>query len=743
MSLDADRLFALLPAVYRTRDAAGGGQLRALFAVMAAQSGIVEDNINQLYDDQFIETCAPWVIPYIGDLIGYNSIYEVASASSDSRAEVANTIGYRRRKGTLLALEQLSMDVSGRAAVAVEEFRRLITTESMRHPRPGHDATVNLRHGRALSLEDTAFDVQNRTVDVRRIAPRSRTAADPDPAPLDIALHGPGRFNIPDLAIHLWRWQSWPVTNAPAVAAGGGRYRFSPLRNDMPLFSRPRSRTAFSSLTTRADVPLPIARHELADFYGPDASILLITDGVPVGAGQVYGANLADRPGGSWCTVADGQIAIDPELGRIQFAADVPLPQSLRVSYLYGFPAAIGGGPYDRSAALSQLAPADTDYVAIVGSAGCPDLGTAAAGWNQAPAGSSGLIVLPGFESLTADLTGQAALLLPAGSSLALVAGEEGPAGVTWKSSRVTITGDIEVTGVAGPPGGPATPGQLLISGAWIAGRLVVTGAPSAIKLADTTLVPGLGLLPDSDPLCPGDPSIVVKAQGTALALDRVISGPVAADPSGLPGSATASWTRHRRSTSPTPVPTWPVPEPTCTSRTARLSARSAPGPCPWRQTPSFTLAWAAATPGPQPSGPAAGRRVASGSACSPTTPSRHAATSACPRTPRPGPRSGPISSRNATGIPRTRCLAATCRWRSGPAPTTARRWASSARSRKPRRSPTSSCEPPSTCPLCWRAGSSSIRHDSSTNSRSRTLLTAPGQGATKAQLAPPESAPD
>lgn len=533
MSLDAEQLFALLPAVYRTRDAAGGGQLAALFAVMAAQSGIVEDNINQLYDDQFIETCAPWVIPYIGDLIGYNSIYEVASASSDSRAEVANTIGYRRRKGTLLALEQLSMDVSGRAAVAVEEFRRLITTESMRHLRPRHDATVSLRHGRALSLEDTAFDVQNHTVDVRRIAPRSRTAADPDPAPLDIALHGPGRFNIPDVAIHLWRWQGWPVTNAPAVAAGGGRYRFSPLGHDMPLFSRPRSRTAFSSLTTRADVPLPIARHELADFYGPDASILLIADRVPVGAGQVYGANLADRPGGSWCTVADGQIAIDPELGRIQFAADVPLPQSLRVSYLYGFPAAIGGGPYDRSAALSQLVPADPDYVAIVGSTGYPDLGAAAAGWNQAPAGSSGLIVLPCFESLTADLIGQAALLLPAGSSLALVAAEESPAGLSWKSSRVTITGDIEVTGVAAPPGGSATPGQLLISGAWIAGRLVVTGAPSVIKLADTTLVPGLGLLPDGDPLCPGDASIVVKAQGTALALDRVISGPVAADPSG------------------------------------------------------------------------------------------------------------------------------------------------------------------------------------------------------------------
>ena len=204
---------------------------------------------------------------------------------------------------------------------------------------------MSLRHGRALGLLGTAFDVQNRTIDVRRIAPRSRTAADPDPSPLDIALHGPGRSNIPDVAIHLWRWQSWPVTAAPAVPAGGGRYRFSPLGSDMPLFSRPPQRTSFGSLTTRMDVPLPIARPELADFYGPGASILLTADGVPIGAGQVYGANLADRPGGSWCTVAAGQIAIDPELGRIQFAADLPLPQSLEVSYLYGFPAEIGRRP--------------------------------------------------------------------------------------------------------------------------------------------------------------------------------------------------------------------------------------------------------------------------------------------------------------------------------------------------------------------------------------------------------------
>src|SRR5215467_2558162 len=129
MSLNAAQLFALLPAVYRTRDAENGDPLQALFAVLAAQSDIVEGNIKQLYDDQFIETCASWVIPYIGDLLGYNSIYEIASASSDSRAEVGNAIGYRRRKGTLLALEQVSLDVSGRDVVAVYLFNDTATTE--------------------------------------------------------------------------------------------------------------------------------------------------------------------------------------------------------------------------------------------------------------------------------------------------------------------------------------------------------------------------------------------------------------------------------------------------------------------------------------------------------------------------------------------------------------------------------------------------------------------------------------
>ena len=534
MTVDADQLFALLPAVYGTRDAAAGGALQSLFAVMAAQGAIVEENIQQLYDDQFIETCSPWVIPYIGDLIGYNSIYQVSSASTDSRAEVANTIGYRRRKGTLIALEQLSADVSGRAAVVVEEFRRLITTESMRAVDPDRQATVDVRTLPAPYVPDSPFDEQHHTIDVRRIAPRFRALTTPDAAPLDVALHGGGRFNIPDIAIHLWRWQSWPITNAPAFPLGNGRYVFSPLGADMLLFSQPRPAESFSALADRSSTPAPIARRELLEFY--DSSIVLTEDGQPVDSSRICCANLGDRPDGSWCTVPAGKIAVDAELGRVKYADDVARPRSLELTYWYGFPAPIGGGPYDRSAALSQLDLGGANLFAVVGTTDYPTLESAVAAWNALAPGASGVIVLPGYASMTVDLTGAAAITLPAGSNLAIAAGGPDPSGgreVTWSASRVTLTGDIEVSGVAAAgssiSGADPPAGQLLINGVWIAGQLSVTGAASTLQLADSTLVPGLGLLPDGEPMFPGDPSIVVVA-GATVVLSRTICGPIAAD---------------------------------------------------------------------------------------------------------------------------------------------------------------------------------------------------------------------
>ena len=112
MALDRDALFRLLPAIHRARDAEQGGVLEILLSVLGEQVEVLQENLDQLYDDQFIETCAPWVVPYIGDLVGARGVKSVTGTAFRARAYVANTIGYRRRKGTAAMLEQLARDVT-------------------------------------------------------------------------------------------------------------------------------------------------------------------------------------------------------------------------------------------------------------------------------------------------------------------------------------------------------------------------------------------------------------------------------------------------------------------------------------------------------------------------------------------------------------------------------------------------------------------------------------------------------
>src|SRR5262245_59511740 len=109
MSNSPDRLYELLPAIYRLRDTEHGYPLRDLLRVVAEQVNAAEEDINQLYDNWFIETAQDWVVPYIADLVGYTPVNAAGDPRASSpaenrilipRREVANTIGYRRRRGT-------------------------------------------------------------------------------------------------------------------------------------------------------------------------------------------------------------------------------------------------------------------------------------------------------------------------------------------------------------------------------------------------------------------------------------------------------------------------------------------------------------------------------------------------------------------------------------------------------------------------------------------------------------------
>src|ERR1700760_3680330 len=132
------KLWQLLPGVYRNLD--GGtatvpGPLRELLNRIGAQTATVRRSIDRLWENQSIETCDDWVIPYIGDLLATRLVSCLDARAQ--RLDVAKTIYYRRRAGTLGVLEELAADIARRDARAVEFFRRLGRTRHQFDPEIG------------------------------------------------------------------------------------------------------------------------------------------------------------------------------------------------------------------------------------------------------------------------------------------------------------------------------------------------------------------------------------------------------------------------------------------------------------------------------------------------------------------------------------------------------------------------------------------------------------------------------
>ena len=311
-TLTPERLYDLLPAVHRLRDADRGEPLRALIGALAREFAALEENVEQLYDDLFIETCADWVAPYIGDLIGYRPLYGAAPKVASPRAEVADTIAHRRRKGTALMLEQLASDVTGWPAHAVEYFELLATAQYMKHRRLDANATADLRDLRGAWQEGGGFTRYAHTAEMRG----------PERAG--------GRYNIRNIGIFLWRLAPFRLTLVPltpdAGDASGRRFRFNPLGADLRLFRRPLTEDYISHLAEPANVPEPLAVRRVAldrplD-YGDGRSFALYRPGdppAPITPDAVRICDLRDVAGG-WNhegRVAAGTIAVDPERGRV------------------------------------------------------------------------------------------------------------------------------------------------------------------------------------------------------------------------------------------------------------------------------------------------------------------------------------------------------------------------------------------------------------------------------------------
>lgn len=541
-----DRLHELLPAVHRRRDNDLGDPLRALLQVMTAQADLIEADLRQLYDNWFIETCAPWVVPYIAELIGHTPISPSSGPAEGPaalarhaallpRREVANTLRARRRKGTLALLELLAADVAGWPARAVEFSRLLQQTPSLRLARPARGCNVDLRDSAALGHRGSPFEALAHAPDLRRLtSQRAR-----------------GLFASASVGVFVWRLKACSITRAPAAlqeGVGPGAYTFSVLGNDAPLFNRPRAQADDNAIAGPLNVPQAIG---LRDFSAPLAEGARFATASPAYYGLATaedGATLAQSlaiwaPGWPSQAADDGgpipasriipadldgwvyqpprnHVAVDTVRGRIAFPPRQAPKRMVAVSYHHGFSADIGGGEYTRP--LQQHPEA-----VVLRVTGADALREALKPWLH-DGHAAAEPAAPGEQPAHAviELTDSGVYVLPVhihlepGHSLQLRAAQRTRPVLRLLDWQVDRSDNLVVRG------GPGS--RFTLDGLMLAGRgLQVEGPLASVTIRHATLVPGWSLAPDCEPKRPSEPSIEVIDSGACIVIAHSIVGSI------------------------------------------------------------------------------------------------------------------------------------------------------------------------------------------------------------------------
>lgn len=385
----ADRLYNLLPQIHRIRDIEQGNPLKALLNIIGEQVNLLEEDIDRLYENSFIESAEDWAVSYIADLIGYHPLTTFGESGSETaqngikrfqsftpRRDVANTLRHRRRKGTLEILESLAHDVADWPSRAVEFYKLLGWLQNLNHPQLQRAQLADIRNVYQMSLLNSAFDNTARTVDVRRINSKNTV----------------GRYNLSSIGVFVWRLKSYSVTKTQAFKCGDNCFTFNSLGLDTPLFCNPKFKCDYdeehiynSINQDELCLPKPLDRRSFestrvrctdkeeikkvnklkAAYYSLHFKIWEVKQNEinPIPE-QVPFENIKITDLKLWKTsdLDDDQIAVDPCTGRIAYPKNKDIKHDILVSYFYGFSADIGGGEYSRSL-MEPAIPAISKYV--------------------------------------------------------------------------------------------------------------------------------------------------------------------------------------------------------------------------------------------------------------------------------------------------------------------------------------------------------------------------------------------
>jgi hypothetical protein len=424
-------LYDRLPEIYRIKDAEKlpSDQLRHFLALVESVYGDIHKNIESLYHDLFIETCDDWVIPYIGDLLGTSAL---KGDSWTLRADVADTIALRRRKGTLGAIARLTYDLTRWGVHCVELREALLWHQHLNHQRPDEGGKPPYRD-LFQTKELQASPTLNRQELHRQSnqAVRGGTVPLRDPAllsllntPFDPFAHTPDlkppalgniRYNLPNLAIFLWRLAAYRVevscpvihsiTDLSATATGlqaafivrldvhpgeVGRTYTEPVR----LFNTgrfdPNRQPPVLSLIDETPGPIPPARltqgsiagvpaqyvsvetYDPASLSNPNNPVLEVLNLSEVGLqfhlpqlpfpGEDWtfrGANLCAWETGLRSPLNNREIAIDPLIGRVVMGVNsnaeaTALQERLLMTYTYGEAGPVGAHPISRASSPKE-----------------------------------------------------------------------------------------------------------------------------------------------------------------------------------------------------------------------------------------------------------------------------------------------------------------------------------------------------------------------------------------------------
>ena len=126
----SERLYQILPAVYRNRD---DGDLEAYLAgcgdllqqLLATLEQRLADNFPDNPIDEQALACQDWVLPYFADLLDARL---VSPHPQGRRDEIAQAIAWRQRKGTVAVIESVSHSVAQAETVVQEGWQRVAVT---------------------------------------------------------------------------------------------------------------------------------------------------------------------------------------------------------------------------------------------------------------------------------------------------------------------------------------------------------------------------------------------------------------------------------------------------------------------------------------------------------------------------------------------------------------------------------------------------------------------------------------